>query len=206
LTATLAEPVAAGGDEIISLVGKVRVNKRLMIQSGLALTALGAASAASAAASFPDRILAAHNLVRAQTGLPGLMWDPALAAAAASYARRLAVTGAFQHSDRSARRGVGENLWMGTRGAFSVENMVGSWASERRMFAPGIFPAVSRTGNWADVGHYTQMIWPTTRRVGCAIASNARADYLVCRYWPAGNINGRPVTGSRFTTAFNRRY
>ncbi len=51
---------------------------------------------------------------------------------------------------------------MGSRGAFSIEAMVGGWASERRWFAPGVFPNVSRTGNWADVGHYTQMIWPAT--------------------------------------------
>ena len=51
---------------------------------------------------------------------------------------------------------------MGTHGAFSVEAMVGGWASEKRFFAAGIFPNVSRTGDWEDVGHYTQMIWPTT--------------------------------------------
>jgi hypothetical protein len=82
---------------------------------------------------------------------------------------------------------------MGTRGAFSVETMVNQWASERRMFRPGIFPSVSSTGNWEQVGHYTQIVWPTTTRVGCALASTARTDYLVCRYSPAGNVNGRSV-------------
>ena len=38
-----------------------------------------------------------------------------------------------------------------------------------------------------------QMIWPTTTHVGCALASNARSDYLVCRYSPAGNIDGRQL-------------
>ena len=37
------------------------------------------------------------------------------------------------------------------------------------------------------------MIWPTTQRVGCAVASTQRVDYLVCRYATAGNIDGRPV-------------
>jgi hypothetical protein len=32
--------------------------------------------------------------------------------------------------------------------------------------------------------------------MGCAMASNARNDYLVCRYSPAGNIVGRdPLKG-----------
>jgi hypothetical protein len=88
---------------------------------------------------------------------------------------------------------MGENLWMGTHGAFSVEAMVRGWASEKRFFAAGMFPNVSRTGDWEDVGHYTQMIWPTTTRVGCALASTPRIDYLVCRYATAGNIDGLAV-------------
>jgi hypothetical protein len=103
------------------------------------------------------------------------------------------MTNVFQHSERKARAGTGENLWMGTRGAYSVETMVGNWASERRLFVPGTFPNNSRSGNWEDIGHYTQMIWPTTTRVGCALASNASTDYLVCRYSPAGNVDGHAV-------------
>ena len=163
--------------------------------AGLLLLAAAPASAAwsAFAAQFPSRILAAHNAVRAQAGVAPLIWDNALGNSAAVYAQRLALTNTFQHSDRQARRGVGENLWMGSRGGFRVEQMVANWASERRMFAAGTFPAVSRTGNWVDVGHYTQIVWPTTTRVGCALASNGRADYLVCHYSPAGNIDGRPV-------------
>jgi len=126
-------------------------------------------------------------------GVPPLNWDASLAAGAANYAQYLAVSGRFQHSDRRARRGIGENLWMGTRGAYSPERMVGNWASEKRWFRPGVFPRVSRTGRWSDVGHYTQIIWPTTSRVGCGIASGRGRDVLVCRYAYAGNIDGRRV-------------
>ena len=135
---------------------------------------------------FAGRIVAAHNRERALVGVAPVSWDAALAAGAAAYAGGMAATGAFAHSDR-------ENLWMGTPGAFTVEQMIGSWASEKRMFTPGVFPRVSRTGNWTAVGHYSQMIWPTTTRIGCAIASSRSADYLVCRYAPAGNIDGRRV-------------
>ncbi len=159
----------------------------------LAAAAPAAAAPNSFASQFPGRVLAAHNAARAQARVAAMVWDPALGNTAAAYARQLAFTGTFQHSNRKARRGVGENLWMGSRGAFRVERMVGDWASERRMFVPGIFPSVTRTGNWADVAHYTQIIWPTTTRVGCALATNARADYLVCHYSPAGNIDGRAV-------------
>jgi hypothetical protein len=142
---------------------------------------------------FADRILALHNRERAGVGEQPLAWDPVLAAGAASYAQTLALTGTFAHSDGRSRGGVGENLWMGTRGGFTVEQMIGAWVSERRMFVPGVFPRVSRTGRWSEVGHYSQMIWPATTRVGCAIASSRSADFLVCRYAPAGNIDGRRV-------------
>jgi hypothetical protein len=166
-----------------------------LLAAALGLTFHTGAVAASAQVpnQMPARILAAHNAVRAQFGVAPLAWDPMLANAAASYAMQLALTNTFQHSDRHARPGTGENLWMGTRGYYSYEAMVGGWSSERRYFMPGVFPAVSRSGNWEDVGHYTQMVWPTTTRVGCAVASNAASDFLVCRYSPAGNIDGRPV-------------
>ena len=160
---------------------------------GLGVGAPAAAASYNLTAQFPSRILAAHNAVRAQAGVRPLAWDPALGQAAAAYAVQLALTDTFHHSDRRARPGTGENLWMGTRGAFSYDAMVGRWTAERRDFVPGVFPAVSRSGKWENVGHYTQMVWPATTRVGCAVASNRRSDYLVCRYATAGNIDGRRV-------------
>lgn len=168
------------------------VRHALPLLAAAATLAAASAEAASSsfAAQFPARILAAHNAERARAGLPPLVWDSALGMGAAAYAQRLAFTGRFEHSNRQARRGTGENLWKGSHGAFSVEAMIGGWASEKRWFRPGTFPNISRTGSWEDVGHYSQMIWPATRRVGCAIASTPRVDYLVCRYGTAGNIDG----------------
>jgi hypothetical protein len=138
-------------------------------------------------------LLSAHNRERRSAGVPPLLWDHRLAYAAAAYGRQVAAHGALRHSPPEARRGQGENLWMGTRGAFMPAQMVASWSSERALFRPGLFPAISRTGNWASVGHYSQMIWPTTTHLGCAIVSGARSDVLVCRYVPAGNIDGQRV-------------
>ena len=167
---------------------------RLLVFLATVLFASPATVAAPIVATkFPGQILAAHNAWRAQAGVGPLVWDNALGTAAAEWAQRLAFTGVFQHSDRHARRGIGENLWYGTHNAYSLESMVSVWAAEKRNFVPGIFPNVSRTGNWMDVAHYTQLIWPATRRVGCALASNGRTDYLVCRYETAGNIDGRRV-------------
>ena len=168
------------------------------IAAALLLCLVGSAAAAqNFAAQFPARILAAHNRERAALGVPQLVWDNDLGTGAAAWAQQLALTNRFEHSDRKARRGIGENLWMGTHGAYSPEAMVGGWLSEKRMFMPGVFPNNARSGNWIDIGHYSQLIWPTTTRIGCALASNGRTDYLVCRYSPAGNIDGRWVGPGR---------
>ena len=142
-------------------------------------------------------MMASHNQARAKTGAPELVWDAGLAKDAAAYARSMARTGRFAHANQSQRSALqGENLWMGTRNAYPQTEMVGSWIDEDRYFKRGIFPENSTTGSWHDIGHYTQIIWPTTKRVGCALANSGAYDYLVCRYSPAGNVMGQdPLRG-----------
>ena len=132
-----------------------------------------------------------HNAARRDYGVPALGWDDALVASALVHARYLALTDTFEHDEQDgAETPEGENLYMGTRGAFSYAAMAQLWVDERRDFRSGRFPDVVKSGHWSKVGHYTQIIWPTTQRVGCAMASNARDDFLVCRYLPAGNYFG----------------
>ena len=136
-------------------------------------------------------MLAGHNEARRRYRVPPLAWDEGLARDASVHAQRLARSGRFEH-DRQAGRSPrqGENLFMGTRGAYSYAHMIRLWVEEGRDYRPGRFPSVSRTGSVRHVGHYTQVIWPTSQRVGCAVASNRANDYLVCRYFPAGNVVG----------------
>jgi hypothetical protein len=159
----------------------------------LPLLALGSAAQAAPLTLAGARLLGAHNVERRMAGAGPLRWDPRLVAAADRYAAQLARTGRFAHSPAHLRNGQGENLWMGTRGAFSPEAMVADWASEKRLFRPGVFPHVSRTGSWADVGHFSQMIWPSTVSVGCSVRSSRQWDFLVCRYASPGNVMGQRV-------------
>lgn len=145
---------------------------------------------AAPVADFSTRALAAQNGERALLGVAPLRWDAGLARSAQSWADHLAATGAFAHAQTDPRDPQGENLWAGTRGRYSVEAMIDAWAREKRVFKPGAFPANSLTGRWQDVGHYTQLIWRDTRQVGCAVATGAREDVLVCRYSRAGNWAG----------------
>ena len=143
------------------------------------------------------QLLDAHNRERAMVGVAPLQWDPFLAQAAMAYGPALNASGRLQHSPRATRPGQRENLWRGTAGAFAPAQMIASWSSERWLFRPGVYPAVTTTGNWVDVSHYTQMIWPTTRRVGCGIYRARQWDYLICRYSPPGNVDGRACLSPR---------
>ena len=136
-------------------------------------------------------MIRAHDEARRSAGVAPLAWDATLVADARGYAQQLARTGKFAHS--AEPRGAvpeGENLWTGTRGAYAYAEMAGHWVAERRFYRVGVTPDFSSTGKWQDVAHYTQIIWRRTTRFGCAMASNATDDYLVCRYTPPGNVVG----------------
>lgn len=135
-------------------------------------------------------MLATHNEARAQHGAPPLVWDKELERAAQAYADKMAQMEVFAHDPTNRNPRQGENLWRGSRGHFRYTDRVAGWIGEKAYFKPGVFPDNSTTGNWQSVSHYTQIIWPTTTAIGCASASSATRDYLVCRYWPAGNKDG----------------
>lgn len=170
-------------------MGKGRILLSTCVVLGLVTPVL----ASHGHADFEARIVAAHNQERMRNGLHGLRWNGALARDAQGWAQDLVRRQVLEHADSDRTRGAGENLWMGTAGYYSLEDMIGGFIGERRHFRPGRFPEVSRTGNWADVGHYTQIIWPTTEEVGCALARGRDHEVLVCRYWPAGNWVGHTV-------------
>jgi hypothetical protein len=147
-------------------------------------------------ALFRSEMMRDHNILRHDYGVPALAWDDALAAGARAYAQALAATHRFEHAARLPGQPVaGENLWMGTRSAYAYHDMTGAWIDEGADFVAGRFPDISRTGSWHDIGHFTQMIWAETRAVGCGLAANGDYEYLVCRYYPAGNVMGERVLG-----------
>jgi hypothetical protein len=171
-----------------------------LVAAGAGIAAPAAAQDQGASGAIAARILGVHNRERAAVGHPPMQWDPALAAAAASYGPQLARLGRLVHSPRESRPGQRENLAMAYRGTHSPEQLLDMWVVEKHLLRPGLFPEVSRTGRWKDVAHYTQMVWKTTTRVGCAI-HRAQWDYLICRYSPPGNVDGKPVFDAATTLA-----
>lgn len=148
------------------------------------------AGASSPGGNFEQRVLAAQNRERAALGLAPMTWDAELARSAQGWADTLARSGRFEHAPFNPANPQGENLWAGTRGYFPVEARVDAWLREKQHFVPGVFPNNSRTGRVEDVGHYTQIVWRDTTRVGCAMATGPVEDVLVCRYAQPGNWRG----------------
>jgi len=143
--------------------------------------------AESSAGGLADAMLRTHNTVRAKVGAPPVTWDKSLAQQAAGWAENNLRLGRLQHSSAEQRHGAGENL-AGIFGAhLSPDALAAGWVRERDAYTHG---PIDCEGNWAATGHYTQMVWSNTKRIGCGVASDATGEVLVCRYAPTGNVCG----------------
>lgn len=120
--------------------------------------------------------LSAHNALRAQHGVPPLSWSGKLAGVAQSYADKCV----FEHNST----GYGENLAQATDP--DVTAMINDWYSEI-----SAYDFASGTGS--GTGHFTQVIWKSTKQVGCGMAMCTDGALLVCNYSPAGNVEGQYV-------------
>ncbi|KAF7110843.1 hypothetical protein CFC21_110917, partial [Triticum aestivum] len=122
--------------------------------------------AAVAAPSVPTvtQFLQAHNDARREVGVAPLTWNSTLEQDAERYAGRLGIR-CNGYNDGAA--------------------VTGSWVYERQSYdhrantcAPG-----------KVCGSYTQVVWNTTRELGCArrTCRSSRDTVAVCRYFPPGN-------------------
>ena len=148
-----------------------------------------------------DAVLAAHNNAR-QNDVPGntggplraLEWDDGLAAASHTYAETIAKTQCGNGDHDVTRGDVGENLFSaGTSDPQapprSGADAVASWVAEKADYSYA--SNICKAG--AQCGHYTQIVWRDTTKVGCGRATCTANDMVhthwVCRYSPAGNVN-----------------
>ena len=141
--------------------------------------------ALAAAANGLDtaEMLAAHNTVRAKVGVPPLAWSDRLAALAQTWAETLIVRNEFVHRPKSP---YGENLFEISGAQVSPRQVVDEWAAEARNYD-------YRSNRCKAVcGHYTQIIWRETKKIGCGVARKDQTEIWVCNYDPPGNIVGRP--------------
>ncbi|MBL8299047.1 MAG: hypothetical protein JNN30_11975 [Rhodanobacteraceae bacterium] len=143
-------------------------------------------------------LLAQHNCARrtvtpaATPALNLLSWDTAIATAAQNYANGCV----YAHNPVTP---YGENLYAGAVSSgfpTGVEAAAAAdWANEHTSYN---YAANSCSG---VCGHYTQMVWRSTQRVGCGIRQcSVNSPFpppftnwtlVVCNYDPPGNVSGQ---------------
>jgi len=136
------------------------------------------------------QLLASHNKARAKVGLGPLVWSDRLALYAHEWADHLAsISRRMEHRPHSGRwkQEYGENLFMGTAGYYGVEDAVAMWEREKSAYDGGTINEF----NVHACGHYTQLVWRTTKRIGCAKVECAGNVIIVCNYDPPGNVLGQ---------------
>ncbi|KAF6089095.1 R3H domain containing like [Phyllostomus discolor] len=146
-----------------------------------------------------------HNHIRATVHPPAanmeyMVWDEQLARSAEAWATQCI----WAHGPSQLMRYVGQNLSIHTGRYHSVVDLVRAWSEERQHY---LFPAPADCTPrcpWRCSGpvcsHYTQMVWASSSRLGCALhtcgsisvwgSTWRQAVYLVCNYAIKGNWIG----------------
>ncbi|KAJ9628111.1 uncharacterized protein PV06_05988 [Exophiala oligosperma] len=130
---------------------------------------------------FRTSILNSTNFYRYEHSASYIYWNETLAEYAQDYSKKCI----WEHSHGA----YGENL---ARGYTNVTQAVQAWGDERADYD---FSSTDPTGFTEETGHFTQLVWKSTQSTGCGWTNCNGTNgldgvFLVCEYWPAGNIVG----------------
>ena len=120
---------------------------------------------------WKTNVLNKHNEFRANHCAPAMTWDDEVAAAAQTYANACN----FGHDPNN---NLGENIAAGS------EQPTEMWYSEVSDYN------FANPGFTTSTGHFTQVVWRGSTKLGCGRAECGFGVYYVCRYSPAGNNTG----------------
>jgi len=129
--------------------------------------------------------LTKHNFYRRRhRDTPDLVWDNNLAKGAQEYADYLRDNNKWEHSKGLSAQ-LGENLAKssGYPLAGACDRAITSWYNEINEYN------FNNPGFSGATGHFTQVVWKSTTKVGVGIATNGQTIWVVGRYSPAGNMN-----------------
>lgn len=148
-----------------------------------------AAKPPTVAAPVADDLLLAHNYWRKQIKAPPLVWSDALAKLSREWALTLLRKGVIEHRQNSA---YGENIAWFAGERLKPVDVVDNWGNEIEFYDHGKNICTEDS----DCEHYTQIVWKTSREVGCGSAWGEHPkygiqEYWVCNYSPAGNTKGQ---------------
>jgi pathogenesis-related protein 1 len=128
-----------------------------------------------------------HNAKRRDVGAQPLQWSAELATAAQQWANHLAADRQC-NLEHNVANSNGENLFGGSGSAFNPLFASQAWYSEIKNFKYGVLT----NANWQSAGHYTQMVWSNTTKVGMGKATcSGGAVVIVAEYNPPGNYMGQ---------------
>ena len=126
-------------------------------------------------------LLAAHNRLRKKHCAPALAWSDEVAKVAQKWADKLASRCSIGHSGGGT---YGENLAAGTAEIMDPEHTAEMWYSEVEKYDFG------KGGFSMETGHFTQLVWRDTTRLGCGVSACKGLRIWVCNYDPPGNVQG----------------
>lgn len=125
-----------------------------------------------------------HNYWRADVGLDPLEWSDEMAVLADDWAKQLVDQDcAFKHRPNN---NFGENLFYGTASHYTAEDVVDAWGEEKVFYNYN----KNKCKSGEMCGHYTQIVWETTSKFGCARSFCDGNVIWVCNYDPPGNWVG----------------
>ncbi|MEO9532073.1 MAG: CAP domain-containing protein [Crocinitomicaceae bacterium] len=134
--------------------------------------------------AFVDR----HNYYRKKVGVPPVVWDDDLAAYADKWAQRLALKCEMKHRSKD---NYGENIYWHS-GESNEVKVVDKWAAEEKYFNHN--DLFYRKGKSSKYGHYSQIIWRKTKRIGAAVRTCKNGGQIwVCNYDPPGNYVNQKI-------------
>ncbi|XP_028983995.1 GLI pathogenesis-related 2, like [Betta splendens] len=139
----------------------------------------------SASKQFAEEVLRCHNEHRKRHQAPPLKLSTKLSREAARYAESLASTRILKHSEASSRGSCGENLAWASYDQ-SGKDVADRWYDEVKQYN------FNRPGFSSGTGHFTAMVWKSSKQLGVGKASASDGStFVVARYFPAGNITNQ---------------
>ncbi len=184
-TVTYSDPTVAPAETVD--VSRIRPMTDPFIQDLMARGVLLRKVYDVATSAGINEMVAAHNRWRAAVGVPPVVWDAQLAQAAQPWADRLLRLKVLQHTTHQQRNNTGENLFWSSNPYTTPTEVVDSWGSEKHYY--NYQQNTCAAGQMC--GHYTQIVWRATQRIGAAVAKDKFNAYWVCRYSPPGNFVGQ---------------
>ncbi|XP_076135726.1 GLI pathogenesis-related 2, like [Alosa pseudoharengus] len=136
----------------------------------------------SASKVFAEEVLHSHNEYRRKHQAPPLKLSSKLSQEASRYAESLASTRILKHSVESSKGSCGENLAWASYDQ-SGKDVSDRWYNEVQQYN------FNRPGFNSGTGHFTAMVWKSSRKMGVGKAqASDGSTFVVARYTPAGNI------------------